>query len=255
MNILLAGGSGLVGSFITPYLSRQHNLRVLDTKPPRHKVEFVEGSVTNHEDVLKALEGMDTFIWLVMLSPQGGSLTYQDPEIIANNFDVNCKGLHTFLWTAQQAGMKHGVYTSTMSVHYRGRRRYRSEETVPLDTPSPYGLSKGFGELICQYFARWFDMNIIGLRITAPRTREQWIQERKSPRMKDGNEVRFPTDEEDLANAFLAAVEVARQGNGRFEPIFIVGDENEIEHNLTKAKRILGWEPKTHLKVNVHRDP
>ncbi len=249
MNILLAGGSGHVGSFITPYLGKRHNLRVLDTRAPRHDVDFVQGSVTDHEDVLRAVDGIDAFIWLVMLSPQGGMVTDQNPEIIANNYEVNCKGLHNFLWTAQGAGLKRGVYTSTMSVHYRARTWYQAEEETALDTPSPYGLSKGFGEGICQYFARWFDMNIVGLRITGPRTREQWIEERKVPRTTGGGEVPFATDEEDLANAYLAALQVVQQGHGRFEPIFIAGDEMETEHNLSKAKRVLGWQPETHLKV------
>jgi nucleoside-diphosphate-sugar epimerase len=36
MKVLLAGGSGLVGSFITPYLRAVHELRVLDIRPPAH---------------------------------------------------------------------------------------------------------------------------------------------------------------------------------------------------------------------------
>jgi hypothetical protein len=28
--------------------------------------------------------------------------------------------------------------------------------------------------------------------------------------------------------------------------VFIAGDETEEEHNLTKARRLLGWEPKAH---------
>ena len=51
---------------------------------------------------------------------------------------------------------------------------------MPLDTPSVYGLTKGFGELICEYFARWFDMNLIALRITGPRTRGQFLEERRA---------------------------------------------------------------------------
>ena len=70
---------------------------------------------------------------------------------------------------------------ATMSVHYRLRPAFLSEELTPLDTPTVYGLSKGFGELICQYFARWWDMNLIALRITGPRTREQYLDQRRNP--------------------------------------------------------------------------
>jgi nucleoside-diphosphate-sugar epimerase len=56
----------------------------------------------------------------------------------------------------------------------------------------------------------------------------------------------FVTDEEDLANAYLAALEYVQKGKGRFDAFFIAGDEAEQEHNVTKAKRVLGWQPKSH---------
>ena len=233
---------------ITPYLAKEHELRVLDVRPPKHKVDFVLGSVTDEAALTHALKGIDTFIWLVMKSPQGGSVTDQTPQVIIDNYTVNNMGLHLFLWLAQGAGVRRGVYTSTMSVHYRERDYYPSEEEVPLDTPSAYGLSKGFGEQICRYFARWFDMNLIALRITGPRTREQWLAERLSPKAFEGKSKIYVTDEEDLANAYLGALNAVQIGHGRFDAVFITGDEKGEAHNMSKAKRLLSWEPRTHLE-------
>ena len=244
MKVLLVGGAGHVGTFISPYLRTQHSLRVLDLRPPRATdVEYVEGSITNPDDLRRALDGMDTFINLVMKSPQGGSVTDQTVTQILENYEVNTLGLHLLLWTAQAMGVKRGVHTSTMSVHYRERRFFDAEELVPLDTPSVYGLTKGFGEQICQYFARWFDMNLLALRITGPRTREQFLAERRQKQL-DLTSVRlYVTDEEDLARAYLAALEAVQVGHGRFDAVFIAGDENEEEHNLSKARRLLRWQP------------
>jgi nucleoside-diphosphate-sugar epimerase len=248
MKVLLLGGSGHVGSFVTPYLEHEHDLRVLDVRPPRHEnVEYIEGSVTDPAAVQKALSGMDAFIWLVMRKPQGGSFRDQDVETILENYEVNCKGLHLCLFLAHGLGVTRGVYTSSMSVHYRSRDFYPQEEIVPLDTPTVYGLSKGFGELICQYFARWWDMNLIALRITGPRTREQFLEQRRNPPdPRPGVPQLFVTDEEDLANAYLAALRAVQTGHGRFDAFFIAGDEAEKEHNLSKAKRLLGWMPRSH---------
>jgi nucleoside-diphosphate-sugar epimerase len=243
MKVLLVGGAGLVGTFVTPYLQARHSLRVLDLRPPRHSdVEFVEGSITNVEDLRKALDGMDTFINMVMKSPQGGSSNEQTLTQIVENYEVNTLGLHLLLFTAHSLGIMRGVHTSTMSVHYRERTWYPSEETTPLDTPSVYGLTKGLGEGICQYFARWFDMSLIALRITGPRTREQFLAERSS----QGSEPHlYWTDEEDLARAYLAALDAVQVGHGRFDAVFIAGDESEAEHNLSKARRLLNWEPRS----------
>jgi nucleoside-diphosphate-sugar epimerase len=253
MKVLLIGGSGHVGSFVTPYMKEQHQLRVLDLRPPDQPqagVEFVEGSVTDPTALRRALDGVDAFVWLVMRKPQGGSLRDQDVETIVENYEVNCTGLHLTLFTAQELGVRRGVYTSSMSVHYRKRDWYPAEELVPLDTPTVYGLSKGFGELICQYFARWWDMNLIALRITGPRTRAQYLEERRNPRVHADGSKLFVTDEEDLARAYLAALEAVRVGRARFDAVFIAGDEAEKEHNLSKARRLLGWEPRSHRLLN-----
>jgi nucleoside-diphosphate-sugar epimerase len=236
VKVLLVGGSGMVGTFITPYLARHHELRVLDVRPPQHAdlVEYVEGSISDPEAVARALGGMDSFINLVMRGANDEGL----PAIL-NNHEVNVLGLHLLLWTAQGMGIRAGVHTSTMTVHDRTRTWYPAEETVALDSPGVYGLTKGLGEQICQYFARWHDMRLIALRITGPRARAAYLAERRTP-IYPGL---YVTDEEDLANAYLSALEVVKVGKGRFDAVFIAGDEHEKEHNLTKARVLLGWAP------------
>jgi nucleoside-diphosphate-sugar epimerase len=253
MKVLLVGGSGMVGTFITPYLAKQHTLRVLDLRPPAASgVEYVEGSISDPEVVRRALDGCDTFINLVMNGAQGGASTEQSVPLILSNYEVNTLGLHLLLYTAQELGIRRGVHTSTMSVHYRDRTWYPQEELVPLDTPSVYGLTKSLAEIICAYFARWFDMNIIALRITGPRSRERFIEDRRNrqpgfeqSRGRDNAGPIFSTDEEDLAAAYLAALDAVQIGHGRFDAVFIAGDEDEANHNLTKARRLLGWAPQS----------
>ncbi len=243
MKVLLVGGSGLVGTHITPYLREHHDLRVLDVVPPPRAdmVEYMQGSISNPDDVARALHGVDTFINMVMRNAQGGNTTDQDLPTIINNYEVNTLGLHLLLWTAQGMGIKAGVHTSTMSVHYRERTWYPAEEMVPLDTPSAYGVTKALGEIICEYFARWFDMHIIALRITGPRSREGYLAERREP-IYPGL---YVTDEEDLATAYLAALERVQVGHGRYDAVFIAGDEHEQVHNLSKARELLGWSPQS----------
>jgi len=128
MKVLLVGGSGNVGAFITPYLRQKHDIRVFDVRPPSHSdVEFVEGSVTDPDACQRALQGVDSFLWLVMKSPQGGTYTHQTLPVIVDNYTVNNLGLHVFLFTAAGLEVKRGVYTSTMSVHYRERKWYPDE--------------------------------------------------------------------------------------------------------------------------------
>jgi len=66
MRILLVGGSGHVGTFVTPYLREQHEIRVLDLHAPQHDVEFVRGSIDDPAALREALSDVDAFVIMVM---------------------------------------------------------------------------------------------------------------------------------------------------------------------------------------------
>ena len=60
MKVLLVGGSGMVGTFVTPYLAEHHSLRVLDPRPPvADGVDHIEGSICDPPAVRRALDGCD----------------------------------------------------------------------------------------------------------------------------------------------------------------------------------------------------
>jgi nucleoside-diphosphate-sugar epimerase len=138
VKVLLLGGSGHVGSFVTPYMKKKHDLRVLDVRPPKHDgVEYVEGSATDPDALRKAFAGVDAFVWLIMRKPQGGSHRDQDVETIVENYEVNCKGLHLALFLAQEQGVTRGVYTSSMSVHWRSTTSSRARgASTPSSSPA-----------------------------------------------------------------------------------------------------------------------
>ena len=93
MNVLLTGGSGMVGSFITPYLLKDHNVKVFDLTPPENQgVDFTQGSMLNPNDIKEALKDVEIFVNVTMKSPQGGSVTTQTIKEINENYELNTKG-------------------------------------------------------------------------------------------------------------------------------------------------------------------
>lgn len=287
MNLLLAGGSGLVGTAVTPYLQHYHNLRVLDLVPPRRDdVEYMQGSITDPGAVRGALDGMDAFITMAMKGGQGGHDRHHTMDQVLDNYTVNCLGHHVLLYTAAEMGVTRGIYTGTMSVHNRHRTWYPSEEEVPLDGPNVYGLTKGLTEQICHYFAREYDMSLLVYRITGPCNRAMFIDRIKNP---PGGPKLYYTDEEDMAEAYLAGLRFLDQaggrqagsgnvqvggdqagsdqagsgkvdsvqvgggqpGSGRCEVFFISGDEQREEMNMAKARELLGWEPMARKKLGI----
>jgi len=89
------------------------------------------------------------------------------------------------------------------------------------------------------------------LRITGPRTREQFLSDRAT--VVPGERHLYWSDEEDLARAYLGALEAVQVGHGRFEAVFVAGDEAEEEHNLSKARRLLGWTPQSQKHLPQQR--
>lgn len=254
MKVLIVGGSGNVATWSMPYMRARHRFRVLDPQPPRVSgVEYVEGSITDPDALRRALGGVDTFINMVMKSPSSDSSAEATVQQTVDNYEVNTLGLHLLLQTAHSMGVTRGVHTSTFTVHRRDRTWYGSEEELPFDNQGVYGLTKGFGELICRYFCREFDMSIVALRLTGPRDRQGWIEGRRvlKDTLDKPDRHLWVTDEEDLAAAYLAALEVANGRDRRFDAVFIAGDEEQREVNLSKAGQLLGWQPRTHLKVKV----
>ncbi len=90
-NILITGGAGFIGSRLAlQLLARGHKVRVLDSLAPqihgtdpdvshlyqtiRGKVDFIRGSVTSREDLMRALPGIDTVVHLAAETGTGQSM-------------------------------------------------------------------------------------------------------------------------------------------------------------------------------------
>jgi nucleoside-diphosphate-sugar epimerase len=229
MQVLLIGGSGIVGTLVAPFLIEKHTLRILDLRRPFDTdIEYLPGSATDYNAVMQAVKGVDAVVYMPM-----GSLNYEEWTGTESNFDVNIKGLHFALKAANDEGIKQVVYTSSMSVYKDLRERYFANEDIPPDAEEPYGFTKRLGEEVCRNAAKRWEMNVNVLRLCLPMTKEKWLKD-----TKQGTPT-IATMAEDVANAMLAALEY----QGGFQTFMISGDYEQKIMNMSKAKRLLGWEP------------
>ena len=230
MHILVIGGSGIVGSIITPFLAEVHTLRVFDLNPPQvADYPFHQGNVNNIDDLSAAMQDIDAVIYMAM-----GHINWQESIGITSAFDVNIKGIYLALKAAHEAGITQAVYTSSMSV-YGGDLMQRTfpDEGLTPDATGLYGFTKYMGEHVCLNAVREWGMNINALRLCHPTPKDKWLEQ-----TTEGVPT-IHTTAQDVANAMLAALTY----EAGFQAFTISGDYEQKVMNMSKAKRLLGWEP------------
>ena len=228
MRVLVIGGSGSVGSMITPYLKREHDLTIFDRQaPPDSSLPHIGGDITQFDDLAAAMTGQNALVYMAM-----GSLEWHTIHGINSAYDINVKGLHLALKAAHEAGVKQAVYTSSMSVYRDLSGRHFADETVAPDAVDLYGFTKGLGESVCLNAARNWDMHINALRLCFPTPDESFDQVIDKERL-------LATAASDVARAISAALSF----QGRFQSFMISGDFQQTMLNMSKAELLLGWKP------------
>ena len=232
MRILLAGGSGYVGTMVTPYLKADHTLRVLDPAPPKDPaVEYVQGSVADIAAVRHALEGIEGVVYMAMPRTREGGYDVRDIDV---NYDIHVKHLHRVLLAAAEAKIARAVYTSSMSVYLHRPPGFPDGEDTPADAPDLYGFTKRLGEIVCDYFARVHKMTAVSLRLNGPMSLEDW------QRAARAGHVLGQTAAPDVASAIALSLTAPLAGAHIFN---ITGDYVGRYCLCTRAKELLGWEP------------
>jgi nucleoside-diphosphate-sugar epimerase len=249
MRLLVVGGCGVVGSMVLPHLAAAHEIRVLDLAGPRSPapgVEYHAGDLHDVDRVATLAEDTDSLVFMAM----GPLRDWGSPANARAHLDVAVPGLYAALSGARRAGVRHVVYTSSMSV-YRyppggdepppdrpppddDRISRYPDETVAPDATDFYGLAKQLGEAVCRNAAAGHGMDAVCLRLCFPTAEENWPRE--GPAMHRA----IATSARDVAAAVDAAL--ARRGHG-FDVYSISGDARERTMSLAKAKRELGWAP------------
>ena len=212
MRVLIIGGSGAVGSIVTPYLQAEHVLNIFDLQPPSDAaLSYIKGEISCYADLSAAMVGQDALVYMAM-----GSLDWDTVQGINSAYDINIKGLHLALKAAHEAGISQAVFTSSMSENLDGRQF--ADETVPPDALHLYGFTKGLGEQVC--------LNGAQLENACQRPAPQ------SPDSGRGSRSSRPAEA------------TARDSGQRFQAFMISGDYQQKMLNMSKASLLLNWQPR-----------
>ena len=290
MNTLVTGGAGFIGSNLVERLIRDgHRVTIIDNlstgkRENLHKdAEFFELDIAELDAIKPVFKKKDVVFHIAAIPRIMRSI--EDPAFV---FRSNVTGTLNVLLAARDAGVKRVVYSASSSA-YGLQNILPLCEDMPSKPLNPYALTKYIGEELCRQFTNLYGLDTISLRyfnVYGPRMDVEGDYATvigKFLRLKsegkpltiigDGKQTRDFTNVRDVAEANVLASQIEKGGgevinigagsNHSVQEIAdIIGGEHahvperpgEVRDTLadiSKAKQILGWEPKVSLKDGI----
>ena len=170
MRVLVTGGAGFIGSWVTRVLlEEQHEVTVVDNLSKGFRalvpegVRFIEGDLRDEEHLPGWLRGHDAVIHMAAFIEVGRSV--QEPLVFAENNIINSVRL---LDAMHKADVGKIVFSSSATV-YGTPQSLPIRESDPLGTQSnPYGASKVATEAFVATYNQLYQMDAVILRYFNP---------------------------------------------------------------------------------------
>lgn len=151
MKILVTGGSGLLGQFVVDELLPDHEVGVLDIKPPHRDVLYHDCSILDLDGTVAAVKGYDRIIHLAGIDD---GIEVEDYVY----FSTNVQGAWNVLHAAELAGISKVVLASSCAAFSIGSDNPPDylpfDEAHPLRPNEGYSLSKELLERCAASFTR-----------------------------------------------------------------------------------------------------
>lgn len=158
--IVIAGGTGLVGSHLLPLFEPEDEIHVLargEVVDPPTNVIMHKSDLSADLDVSRLPQQVDAAIVLSQ-SPDFREF----PAKAVSIFDVNVRALLLLLDYARRAGASHFVSASSGGVYGAATADMTEDMLIPADAQSGYYIStKVMGEILAENYAAFMNMAVL----------------------------------------------------------------------------------------------
>lgn len=280
--VVVTGGAGFIGAHLSQYLLDEgYEVHVVDNlaggsreKVPA-KAVFHEADIRDGE-ALAAIFGGAEFVFHLAALPRV-QFSLDNPQ---ESHDANVNGTLQVLISAQKAGVKRFIFSSSGSV-YGDQPVLPLVETMDPAPQSPYALHKSIGEQYCRLWSEIFKLPTVCLRyfnvygagqdpdgpyaLVVGKFMKMKKEGKPLTITSDGKQTRDFTHVRDVVRANLLAALSANVGNGEVinigagreqsvnklaelmgGPVEYIPARLEPRHfraDIAKAKELLGWSP------------
>ena len=272
--------------FYSPTIKRE-NLSAHLSNP---SFKLVEADIRDRAALAKAFAETNYDCIVHLAARAGVRPSLKEPQLYV---ETNINGTMNLLELAREHGVKQFVFGSSSSVYGVNPKVPFSEDDPIFNPISPYAATKAAGELICHTYTHLYRMRIVCLRfftVYGARQRPdlaihkfaKLISEGKTiPVFGDGTTRRDYTYIDDIIAGVRAAIdynqtnyEVINLGESRTvelrELISLLekelgqraqidwqplqpGDVPQTFADISKARRLLGYNPQTEIETGLHR--
>ena len=172
MKVLILGGSGFIGSYLSDILVKSGHAVTIFHQPGASRknvsqiekeVRFIEGDFHNSDDIGKAVKGAQVVVHLISSTLPGSSLSNPIYDV-----ETNVVGSIALFDHCVKAGVKKVVFVSSGGTVYGIPRQCPIIESHPLDPISPYGISKMTIEKFLGMYHYHYGLDYTVLRISNP---------------------------------------------------------------------------------------
>ena len=167
MTILITGGTGFLGSYLTRYVVEQgEKVVLLDRYADRgriaevlDRVSLIEGDVADADLLGKiisdhSVDRIAHFAFILGGPKQGQMLPY---------VQVQCMGTASVFEAARVAGVKRVLFASSVAAYGKQDASLLSEDLVANPTEL-YGASKAWAETLGRHYTNNLDLDVVSLR-------------------------------------------------------------------------------------------
>ena len=290
--LVTGGAGFIGSHLVDELLVKGHDVIVLDnfsTGRPKNldhvadRIELIECDISLSDDWQDYFDGVDRVFHLAALADIVPSIEKPDDYYFSN---VN--GTFNVLEASKQYGVKKVVYSASSSC-YGIPDECPTNETAEIRPQYPYALTKYLGEQLVMHWSQVYNLPAVSLRffnVYGPRSRTsgtygavfgvflaQKLACKPFTVVGDGTQTRDFTFVSDVVNAIRIAAESDIRGE-----IINIGSENtysvnrlvellggDIVHipkrpgepdctwaDISKAKKLLNWQPQVSLEEGVH---
>ncbi len=290
IKVVVTGGAGFIGSqLVDELIDRGFDVHIIDNlsngniEHVNKEARFFKEDIRDIEAVRKIMDGT-SYVFHTAALPR---VQYSIENPIETH-DVNVNGTLNLLVAAKDTGVKKFIYSASSSA-YGDQSVMPLHEEMASNPLSPYGLQKYIGELKCRVFSKVYGLPTVSLRyfnVYGPRFKAggayalvigKFLKQKKEGMpltiVPTGEQTRDFTHVRDVVAANILAMEsdkavhgeVFNVGAGRnFSinqvaeliggPVEFCESRLEPQHTLadnSKARNILGWEPKISLEEGI----